>query len=507
MQRTVIRAGRPLIALIISTVLAIASTQAMAQMRIRKSIDSLSAQELRDYIHAFRKLIEISEANPDSTSGYSYFEALHDDLDVGPCEHGRDTFLPWHRAHLHLFEDALRRSDPPRTSNVTLPYWDWSELPSGSRFPAIFEMEKLSGPAFAGTELDGVANPLFHAGRASGAICKPGSAPGSCVKLPYPRTWVESKLLNIKDWAGVGAAGFGGKSSGESSCDHFLDSGFGQPEGTAHNTMHNSFIAGDMANPSRASLDPMFWSFHAYFDLLWSQWQDKEGHKTDTCLTCKLCGLFRDAAQTDRFTVQNVLKTDTDLSYKYEYNPPAVIMAAAPTPTAALASAAPFEPHPAVDFALSATRVPDLVRTFDVEIPRAPFQNAALTITGLKHNDRFTYEVDVYLHPKNEPFRPMDATFRQRYLVELFTLWRAHRGGHGAGANVVGTMDWPVDLTPQLKALAGQHAGETWTATVALVRRPSEPAKFTPPAASPAAAPAPPGAGLMGLDSLNLSVR
>ena len=67
----------------------------------------------------------------------------------------------------------------------------------------------------------------------------------------------------------------------------------------------------------------------------------------------------------------------------------------------------------------------------------------------------------------------MDATFRQRYLVELFTLWRAHRGGHGAGANVVGTMDWPVDLTPQLKALAGQHAGETWTATVALVRRPS----------------------------------
>jgi len=502
MQRTVMQAGRPFIVLIISAVLAIVSTQAVAQMRIRKSIDSLSDTELRDYIHAFRKLIQISEANPDSTSGYSYFEALHDDLDLGPCEHGRDTFLPWHRAHLHLFEDALRRSDPPRTSNVTLPYWDWSALPSGSRYPAIFEMEKLSGPKFAGTELDGVPNPLFHGGRASGAICKPNSAPGSCVKLPYPRQWVEAKLLSIGNWAGVGADGFGGKSSGENSCDHFLDRGFGQPEGTAHNTMHDSFIAGDMSDPSRASLDPIFWSFHAYFDLLWSQWQDMSGHKTDTCLTCKLCGLFRDAAQTERFTVQNVLKTDTDLSYKYEYNPPPITMAGGAGPAA---TSAPFEPHPAADFALSATRAPDVVRTYDVEIPKTPFTQAALTLSGLKQNDRFTYQANVYLHPKNEPFRPMDASFRQRYLVDVFTLWRAHRGGHGAGANAVGTMDWPVDLTSQLRSLSRQHAGETWTATVALVRRPGEPGKFTPPSA--AAAATAPGGGLMGLDSVNLSVR
>jgi tyrosinase len=54
---------------------------------------------------------------------------------LGPCEHANDTFMPWHRAHLFEFEEALRRSDPPRTTKVTLPYCDWSAVPSGSRYP------------------------------------------------------------------------------------------------------------------------------------------------------------------------------------------------------------------------------------------------------------------------------------------------------------------------------------------------------------------------------------
>jgi hypothetical protein len=86
---------------------------AQAQQRVRKNIDTLSHEELRNYIHAVQKVIEISKANPDSTDGMSYFEALHNDLDFGPCEHGRDTFFPWHRAHLYLFEDAPTRRARP----------------------------------------------------------------------------------------------------------------------------------------------------------------------------------------------------------------------------------------------------------------------------------------------------------------------------------------------------------------------------------------------------------
>ena len=110
----------------------------MATPRIRKNIDSLTPQELVDYEHAVSRLLAISEQEPDSIDGYTYFEQLHDG-ELGPCEHANDTFMPWHRAHLFLFEEAVRRSDPPRTENVTVPYWDWSALPSGSRFPKGFE--------------------------------------------------------------------------------------------------------------------------------------------------------------------------------------------------------------------------------------------------------------------------------------------------------------------------------------------------------------------------------
>ena len=109
---------------------------------IRKSIDSLTAAELADYEHAFAKLKEISEADPSDIDGLQYFQDLHNTM-LGPCEHANDTFMPWHRAHLFEFEEALRRSDPPRTANVALPYWDWSgaaerrPLPEGVREPGL----------------------------------------------------------------------------------------------------------------------------------------------------------------------------------------------------------------------------------------------------------------------------------------------------------------------------------------------------------------------------------
>jgi hypothetical protein len=39
--------------------------------------------------------------------------------------------IPWHRARLAGFEKLLRDSDPPRTANVTIPYWDWTKPASG----------------------------------------------------------------------------------------------------------------------------------------------------------------------------------------------------------------------------------------------------------------------------------------------------------------------------------------------------------------------------------------
>ena len=104
-------------------------------LRVRRNVDGLTS-ELADYIYAFQKLKEPGRPYYDS---YDYFQALHDrmgkKLGEGMCEHGNETFLPWHRAHLFAFEEALRKTDPPRTSNITVPYWDWSVMPTGDRYP------------------------------------------------------------------------------------------------------------------------------------------------------------------------------------------------------------------------------------------------------------------------------------------------------------------------------------------------------------------------------------
>ena len=109
----------------------------MATPRIRKNIDSLTPQGHVDYEHAVSGCWR-SRSRIRTASTGTRLEQLHDG-ELGPCEHANNTYMPWHRAHLFLFEEALRRSDPPRTENVTVPYWDWSALPSGSRFPKAFE--------------------------------------------------------------------------------------------------------------------------------------------------------------------------------------------------------------------------------------------------------------------------------------------------------------------------------------------------------------------------------
>ncbi|MFB7253735.1 tyrosinase family protein [Streptomyces nojiriensis] len=90
--------------------------------RSRRDINSLSPSGLSDLIHAIDILRARSTADPDDMSGYGFQAALHNDGSVGPCEHGSDLFLPWHRAHLRCFGKPPQAADPPRTANVTVPH-------------------------------------------------------------------------------------------------------------------------------------------------------------------------------------------------------------------------------------------------------------------------------------------------------------------------------------------------------------------------------------------------
>jgi hypothetical protein len=416
-----------------------------AQPRVRKNIDSLTTEELADYEHAISKLLEISTTDPQSIDGYTFFEQLHDG-DLGPCEHKNDTFMPWHRAHLFLFEEALRRSDPPRTETVSVPYWDWSALPSGRRYPKAFENE---------------SSVLFHDFRKTTAICRADGV-GNCEHLPFPRAELDAHVLSLARWstpdAGQSHLTFGGHQGGEQDCSSQFGRGFGGLEQPAHNTMHDGYIGGDMAAPSDAALDPIFFSFHCYLDLLWAQWQ--ENFETDTDLEARLCGLFKDREQRpeNRFRVKDTLDTKTQLGYVYEYTP------GQPAPARPGLEATPLFPaHPAFDFAVSARKKPELVRTLDVTIPEPGVQGAHLLLKGVNVTTPFSYSADIYLTPAGEELRLDDREFRATHLADLLYFWQAHHGGNGAH-----THDLVVDLGRALKSLAETHSGEQWRVSVAL---------------------------------------
>ena len=416
-----------------------------AQPRVRKNIDSLTPQELADYEHAISKLLEISTSNPQSIDGYTYFEQLHDG-DLGPCEHKNDTFMPWHRAHLFLFEEALRRSDPPRTETVTLPYWDWSALPSGKRYPRAFEDQ---------------SSVLFHEFRNDTPICRSDGASG-CESLPFPRAELEARVLSVAHWSTPdrqqSRLTFGGHAGGEQDCSSQFGLGFGALEQPGHNTMHDSYIGGDMAQPSFAALDPIFFSFHCYLDLLWAQWQER--FDTDTDLEARLCGLFKDREHLpeNRFRVKDLLDTKAQLGYVYEYT------AGEGAPVRPGVAAAPLFPaHPAFDFVVSARKQPELVRTLDITIPQPGVEGALLLLTGVNVTTPFSYSADIYLTPAGEELHLEDREFRATHLADLLYFWQAHHGG-----NHRRTHDLTVDLGRALKALAGTHAGEQWRVSVAL---------------------------------------
>lgn len=414
------------------------------QPRVRKNVDSLTPQELADYQHAISKLQAISADDPQSIDGYTYFEQLHDG-DLGPCEHKNDTFMPWHRAHLFLFEEALRRSDPPRTENVTLPYWDWSALPSGRRYPKAFEER---------------SSVLFHEFRNDTPICRSGGASG-CDSLPFPRAELEARVLSVARWSTPDRRQshltFGGHQGGEQDCSSQFGLGFGALEQPAHNTMHDAYVGGDMAQPSFAALDPIFFSFHCYLDLLWAQWQ--QGFDTDTDLEARLCGLFKDREHLpeNRFRVKDTLDTKA-LGYLYEYAP-----GEQPPARPAVAAMAPFPAHPAFDFVVSARKKPELVRTLDITIPAPRVEGAHLLLTGMNVTTPFSYSADIYLTAAGEELRLEDRGFRAAHLADLLYFWQAHHGPNDGR-----THDLTVDLGPALKALAETHAGEQWRVSVAL---------------------------------------
>jgi hypothetical protein len=377
----------------------------------RKNIDSLSQEELANYKYAVQKVIERGAANPARMDGYVWQAALHNDRDrrrpdgkFGRCEHNSEQFLPWHRAHLVGFERILRAADPQRTANITLPYWDWSKPPTGRRFPAAFEE---------------AGSPLMHQGRF------PDNRPDQWA--PSRIAAQIASILKEKDWNQFAGNPKGDPNRPQSPGD--LESKEG-----LHNAMH-PWIGETMADPAKASNDPIYWSFHCFIDLVWARWQR-------LYTSAQKPQPFADGKPTLWVEPFNMQVKDTSstvaLGYEYDYDfgpdgPPVTLVADAG----------------------AAKRSIPIVVTADrqltisgraAELPK-PQSRALLRIRDIKTLPNASYKLRIYVHPSSIDVGAVTLEERSKYLADTRAIWQGHHQD--------GPIDLYVDVSQQIKALEG----------------------------------------------------
>jgi tyrosinase len=226
------------------------ATQPATPLRFRRSVEKLTAGQLRALRDAFSKVYGISDER-----GYQYHAGIHGYPLPAYCDmaHGHpEYFLPWHRAYLYFFERALRAQN----ANASLPWWDWTS--PGSQADGI-------PAAYATAKVGKRDNPLNRAkvnpeavaqGRRRGDP-RPATTqrePGRPGTVPLPTTgWLNDLIDNHSSFAD-----------------------FSNRLERTHGDIH-VWVGGHMEDIAFAAYDPIFWAHHTMIDRVWSLWQLKWG--------------------------------------------------------------------------------------------------------------------------------------------------------------------------------------------------------------------------------------
>jgi tyrosinase len=207
---------------------------------IRKSIDSLTADELAALRSGITKMLAISDDR-----GYEYWAGIHGLPLPISCWHGSPIFLPWHRAYLYYFEQYLMDQE----STARLPWWDWADdqaIPDAYAQPTLPDG---SGNQLAGAPITGIPA-------------------GQFTEFNIPQATQTSRQ------PAVGNSDTSLPSSDDVTAvlqlDTFAD--FTAQLEQLHNNVH-VWVGGTMAMIPLAAYDPLFWAHHTMIDRIWSLWQ------------------------------------------------------------------------------------------------------------------------------------------------------------------------------------------------------------------------------------------
>jgi len=435
-RRTVAMFARLGLVAALWAVAAVTVHPAFGQVRAREDIDDLTDQELADFIHAFQVLKDRPANRMDSLRA---FQRLHNGGALpngrqGGCQHESEDFLTWHRHLLYDFERALQAADPPRTRNVTLPYWNFTKPPTGVRFPRAFE---VPGSVLRHD------NRLWPDGGNQSLIADLERERAIRMSDERMRALIED-VGTFRDFAGPPRA---------------LGGGYGRLEGGPHNWIHNPYTQGDMITDTRAALDPLFWPFHAYVDLLYDAWQREHGafEGADPQLLPSDLGRTYDHFETP-LPVRRLLNVEQHLGYRYEPSsggpPGPFVLREIAAPDAADANTLKFAFSP-----------PRADRAAPADRPLAARRGAQLELSGVTVPFEGSWQVDFFVHPKDVESKPEDPEFQRKYLSDYFVRWKGeHRPDHGEHGDE-SPRDVRVLLLSRLAEAAAQAPGE-WIVTV-----------------------------------------
>jgi hypothetical protein len=389
-----------------------------SETRVRKHVCDLTQPEWTALDHAFQKLEALPDTEADNYIRWAQIHGYAAPVSTGPCKHNSEQVWTWHRAYLIWFENALRASDPPVTANVTIPYWDWTQPPTGARYPVQFETMKGLLPV-------GSDCPVVSACRDT--TPHPGS--------PFDPKTIAS-IQAIPDWTIYG---------GEAGRPGALES---QP----HNTIHGSYIGGLNSNNREAARDPLFWAHHSNLDRLWAEFQAA----ARTSVPPREPGPVNKTFKINfRKGMPHELSGDyADISspwLDYRYQPqqnqcPGQGLAAAAMKkggrTALLKIAMPKAAH--------VVEVPFNIASM------AAAERVLLRFAGVTKPVDASYVVRVYLRPAGSD----PATRTETEQLTFFTVWRSNHD-HEHGDDEEPTLDITLDVTDRLRELtAGTPAAK-----------------------------------------------
>jgi tyrosinase len=202
-----------------------------------------------------------------------------------------------------------------------------------------------------------------------------------------------------------------------------------------------------MRSDTTAAVDPLFWSFHDYIDLIFARWQIAHPGQALGCADCKLRGM-------PEWTPLKVTNTE-DLGYVYD-------LTTCPAPTLMTASLA--MPKAAMELTQPKKSMASGPVVVDITIPKPDFVTAEVEIRGAEVPSTFNYRGGIYLYPAGTKLATTDGDFNRRYRVGEYSVWALHHRDHHASQEVT----LYVDATTELRYLAKKYAGAAWKLAVVL---------------------------------------